>query len=351
MVKLNTRKTKIIRDDLKAQIETERLSRNDDRFRSHLGSSLIGDSCELKLKYNFFWTKKPTFKPNILRLFETGQLQEQRISKELRTIGATVLDVNPETGKQWRFSEHFGHFGGSMDAVIEIDGVWYVGEYKTHNDKSFKELLKKGVEKSKFQHFAQMQTYMRLSNGIEKALYFAVNKNNDEIYIEEVEYVPELAESLSKKAERIIFGGIMPGKLSTTPDYFECKWCDFSGICHGEEIPLVNCRTCKNFSIIEENKFCSLRDEKIAFEDEVQGCSTHIFNPDFMPGSFEFVGEDVDGKGFQTVQYKRNGKFYFNGFKRTKSIEFKNLEALENEDVKKVKEVFPGATVTSVTGK
>ena len=81
--------------------------------------------------------------------------------------GATVLDVDPETGRQWRVEAHGGHFGGSLDAVAiglkEAPKTWHVAEFKTHSAKSFRDLVAKGVALSKPQHWAQMQIYMHLT--------------------------------------------------------------------------------------------------------------------------------------------------------------------------------------------
>ena len=80
----------------------------------------------------------------MLRLFETGRLEEERLVRNLRRIGVTVLDVDPETGRQWHVQAHGGHFGGSLDGVglgiLEAPRTWHVLEFKTHNAKSFAEL-------------------------------------------------------------------------------------------------------------------------------------------------------------------------------------------------------------------
>ena len=57
--------------------------------------------------------------------------------RNLRRTGATVLEVDPETGRQWRVEAHGGHFGGSLDAValglLEAPKTWHVVEFKTHS--------------------------------------------------------------------------------------------------------------------------------------------------------------------------------------------------------------------------
>src|SRR5262249_30575055 len=103
---------------------------NREGFRDHLGASLIGKSCERALWYDFRWVTLPQFPGRILRLFETGHLEEARLVRNLRATGATVLEVDLETGRQWRVEAHGGHFGGSLDAVAiglrEAPRTWHV---------------------------------------------------------------------------------------------------------------------------------------------------------------------------------------------------------------------------------
>ena len=63
-----------------------------DGFRDHLGASLIGKTCERALWFDFRWVTPAQFPGRILRLFETGQLEEARLVRNLRATGATVLD-------------------------------------------------------------------------------------------------------------------------------------------------------------------------------------------------------------------------------------------------------------------
>ena len=146
-------------------------------FRAHLGASLIGKECERALWFDFRWTTVHRHPGRLLRLFETGQLEEARLVRNLRSIGATVLEVDPETGRQIRVQAHGGHFGGSLDGIAlglpEAPKTWHVLEFKTHSAKSFNDLAAKGVRGSKPQHFAQMQTYMHLT-GLTRAMYVAV---------------------------------------------------------------------------------------------------------------------------------------------------------------------------------
>jgi hypothetical protein len=93
-------------------------ARQGDGFRDHLGASLIGKSCARALWYDFRWATPARHTGRILRLFETGQLEEARLVRDLRATGATVLEVDPETGRQFRVEAH----GGQLTAENIVGG-------------------------------------------------------------------------------------------------------------------------------------------------------------------------------------------------------------------------------------
>jgi len=193
----------------------------------------------------FHHAKAKKFEGRMYRLFETGKREEARIVQNLRSIGC---EVHADDGSsQYAFRALGGHFAGSMDAVItgyhEAPKKWIVVEMKTHSAKSFKDLLEKKVQASKPMHYAQMQTYMGTS-GIDRALYFAVNKDTDDIYTEYLHFDQAEFERLRIRAERIIKAAEPPLKISNDPSWYQCKMCDMADICHGTEAPEVNCRTC-----------------------------------------------------------------------------------------------------------
>ena len=74
----------------------------DTGFRPHLGASQIGKSCERALWYDFRWATPAHFPGRILRLFETGQLEEARLVKNLRRIGATGTKGRRKPGRPSR---------------------------------------------------------------------------------------------------------------------------------------------------------------------------------------------------------------------------------------------------------
>lgn len=214
--------------------------------RPYLGMSQIGEACIRRLWYDFRHVTQKHWDGRMLALFERGHNEEAQVCKKLRMIGIQVVDFD-ENGDQFEFVGHKGHEKGHMDAALlgvpQAPKTWHVGEIKTHNDKSFMDVAKNGVQKSKPVHWAQMQMYMGHS-GMERALYIAINKNDDSIYTERVYFDKSTFDDLCAKAAYIIDAQEPPERLSNDLGARECQWCDFRAVCYEGSIPQANCRTC-----------------------------------------------------------------------------------------------------------
>lgn len=247
--------------------------------RPHLGGSQIGNPCSRALWYMFRWCDQAEFDGRMIRLFETGDLEEDRFVKELRAIGVTVWERDPDTGKQVRFTAHDGHFALSLDGVAE--GVPdapkkpHIVEMKTANEKSFRATKSKGVKEAKPQYWAQVQVGMHLS-GIHNCLFLMKNKNDDDLYGERIKYDPAEAMQLIAKAGEVIWSDKPPEKLSNDPSFFGCKFCDYHAVCHRGRPPEVNCRTCAH-ATPEKGGDGAWSCAKGKVFGEV--CKEHLFNP------------------------------------------------------------------------
>jgi hypothetical protein len=288
-----------------------------EKSRPYLGASSIGKPCNRAHWYSFHWAKPAQFSGRLYRLFQSGHLQEPRVLKDLRAIGCKVEGIDPATGKQWSFSEEScgHHFAGNLDGVITgVPGApktRHVLEIKTSSDKMFKVMLKDGVQKSKPEHYAQMQIYMHWSK-CDRALYFVVNKDNDEIYTERVEYDKAFALGLIEKSRAIIESNVPPARLSDDPTWFECKFCDYQAICHGQDLPAVNCRSCAHSTPVMTGHgawTCGKYDSEIPQDAQREGCNGHIYIPILL----ERCARPVDGDESHVVYEMSNGARFTNG--------------------------------------
>ena len=258
-----------------------------DKPRPHLGASIIGRKCQREIWYSFRWASPQKPDGRMARLFEVGHAAEERLANDLRLIGVTVHTVDKRfitpsnPSPQFRFSFFSGWLGGSMDGccvgIPEAPKTWHVTEFKTHNDKSFKELSKSGVEKVKFEHYVQMNTYMGWS-GMTRALYLAENKNTSELYKERTRFDPALFKATIDKAYNILFGFGIPGRISNDPHSLECGFCDFKLVCHYNQPAVKSCRTCVFWEVNKDGKsYCELDQahEPLSLDEQIAGCPNY----------------------------------------------------------------------------
>lgn len=269
--------------------------------RDHLGASLIGNECERSLWYTFHWAINPRFSQRMLRLFETGVREEERILNNLRKSGIEVYSTDPDTGNQIHYEMFGGHYAGSLDGIgvgFRESKAYHVIECKTSNTKAFKELCSKGVELTKFEHYCQMQQYMKWS-GLDRAYYLCVAKETDEIYGERVRLDSALVKRLEAKAERAIFSDSPLHKIGDVGNT-KCRFCIHKDICHTKKLPEISCRSCALATALEAGGWSCARDnKKINREKQRVGCNHHIF----IPGCVPLEQLDASDKDF-TITYE-----------------------------------------------
>jgi hypothetical protein len=277
---------------------------DEDGHRSHMGASLLGGDCPRAIWYNFHWTTKSAFSGRLIRLFNRGHLEEGRLIALLLMIGCEVYQQDA-SGKQFRISFAEGHAGGSGDGVVlKIPDLRpetaCLVEFKTHGEKSFSELAGdlvswrlhvddpikypfngKGVREAKFEHYVQMQLYMR-KMGLAVAIYIAVNKNTDDLYGEIVPLDTNIADQFIARGEKLVWMKEPPAKLNPSPGFFKCRFCDHKPVCHLKKALDVNCRTCNASTPVENaNWFCQWHSRLLSKEEQLTGCKQYVRNEVF----------------------------------------------------------------------
>lgn len=287
----------LIAKRLKEDIDAFAVKTSDDGFRWHLGASVIGEPCKRRLWYGYRWVQKNIREGRMYRLLDRGNLEELRYVNYLKGIGAQVWTheeppqyhwdgVNPpyitKKGKQFRASWLNGHFGGSLDSVVQLPEAYQiikplVAEFKTNSTgRGFNDLVADGVAKAKIPHFVQQSIY-GYGQGIEYGVYFNTNKNDDDMHIEIVKLDHELAKQMIDKAESIILSEDAPPRISDNPTYLECKVnCAYKDICHSGKTVEKNCRSCTFCSPTQNSEFyCSKEQSVIPRHIVYEGCGNH----------------------------------------------------------------------------
>lgn len=216
--------------------------------RTYLGASRWGEECERRLAYEYLHvpSEKP-FEGHTLRIFDMGHDGEKRMAEYLRLAGFD-LRTEKEDGRQYGFAiaphpdTGLPRLSGHIDGVIlsgpEIPGLLYpcLWENKALNDKSTKETSAQGVRKSKRTYWDQMATYVTYLEGLQGALFTALNRNTGGIYAEWCPPAPQDAQGASDRAVRVISvrtAEELP-RITNDPTFYKCKWCAYHERCWTE---------------------------------------------------------------------------------------------------------------------
>jgi hypothetical protein len=260
---------KLVATRIQEDIEKWSIDTYKEDYRTHLGASTIGENCMQKLWLRFHWAKDEVKSGRVYRLLNRGNLEEPNLFAMLRAIGFQVLEIDPNTGKQYRMSGVMGHYGGSLDAIAYFPASYNIAEptlisCKTQGTGSaFKNLTDNGVVVEKPLFYDQENAYGH-AYGLDYATWFVVNKNDDTWHIETVPINHQRGEQLKIKAEKIITSRVEMTKIAKSATFKECSYCEMKGICFKEELPDRNCRSCKH-SFATENKewYCEVHKDII----------------------------------------------------------------------------------------
>lgn len=295
----------------------ENKNKTEGGLRNYLGWSEIGTPCERALWYSFRMSNfgKQSFDGRMLRLFDTGHREEDRVLHELRSIGFEVWSRDPVTGRQFGCEQFGGHLRGHLDAVVkglpEAPATPHLVDVKTCNEKKFQAVKKDGMEKTYPKYWSQAHGYMG-SFGLTRGMYIFVNKNTDEIFTERFHYDESVFKRDLDKAERIIFASDPPQRISDKADWFECKFCDHHATCHGTQAPAVTCRSCLHSTPERAGAWTCARhgNAEIPVKAQREGCQSHRY----IPAVIHWARPVDAGEADNWVRYELpSGKQFVNG--------------------------------------
>lgn len=251
--------------------------------RAHLGASQIGDPCNRKLWYSFRWARWPLFYAGTLKLFDDGHRSESIMADRLRRLPELDLHTETPDGHQYRFSDHGGHFAGSVDGLVlgllQAPKTPHIWEHKCVNDKKFALLNKLKLEKGEKQalahwdavYYAQAQVYMHYFQMDRHYLTCATPGTRDVTSVR-TNYNADHALPLVQKAKDIIASDAMPTRITDRKDDHRCKFCTFLEVCHYDHEVAENCRTCKHGRPVNSGWHCGLHDQPLDYDAQYEGC-------------------------------------------------------------------------------
>lgn len=225
-------------------------------LRGYNGLSSIGNKCIRQMQLAHYDCYRVKFTKRILRLFNEGHRMEPVLVGCLKELG--IIVENDQAGVVGVAGHWKGHIDGEgffqKDSPFFTEGL-FLTEFKTHNDKSYKDLIKNKVKVSKPGHYDQMTAYMGYRK-LPRALYVSYNKNDSTIYLEWVIFDPEHFKELQRKeAEVIMADTLLPRIGNDSPMWFECKLCDARKVCFGKEPIKKSCKNCQHVDVLDDGEW------------------------------------------------------------------------------------------------
>jgi hypothetical protein len=195
--------------------------------RDYIGASVIGSDCWRRIWYEYRGEKGDGVTAKTRRTWDIGKNLEGLILDWIEGSGFVIE-------RKWigLISKDMQFFRGNIDSLLMKDGKpEAIIEIKTAKDSSFNLFVKKGVKDWNPQYYAQVQSYMGMSN-IHKAYIVVLNKDNSEIFDEMVLFDKDFYEELENKASLIASSEMPPPKINSSPLWYQCKMCKFNKVCH-----------------------------------------------------------------------------------------------------------------------
>jgi hypothetical protein len=307
-----------VREAVEAHAATERV-------RPYLGMSAIGEPCERKLWYSFRWCVREKFTTDQLWRFEDGHRSEDVMAARLRLVpGVHLMTIDPRSGQQFEYVDLGGHFRGHSDGLItgllQAPKALHVWEAKATDEAKHAKLVELKIEGEKTAlkqwdgvYYAQAVMYMAYAEATRHYLTASTSGARAWIGVR-TDTNLHFANLLREKAERVIKSKVPLTRISDKAELYLCKWCVAQWICHGSEMPAVNCRTCAHatpeMDTASGRWSCARWNKNLTPDDQRAGCPSHRY----IPALVKF-GEAVDAdEEANWIEYQmRDGRTFRNG--------------------------------------
>lgn len=224
--------------------------------------------CDRAMWFEFRHVLETPFDAQTLRTFDIGHALEDCMVKWLETAGIKVAKREAELKNDW------GRYFSRIDGLLAYpDGTFRLLEMKTAKDARFKQMAKNGIPAN---YYTQVQMYMHYSpqlsrngNRLTKCLFMVANKNDSDILFLDIDYDETYAKEQLEKIHELMCSDELPEANRS----FECRFCDYQGLCEGQQLPDIHCRTCANVSVPIGVFECPHGDSL---------CGNHLIHPQLM---------------------------------------------------------------------
>lgn len=204
---------------LKELIDQFYLDKEKDKEQHHFYITDAG-KCPRAIFFKFKNIPREKMAPEVLRMFDHGDYIQMQILSNLFSLGivrASEVKIPPQE-----------LISGRADAIVSLNNELYVVDFKSMNSMVFK-----GLTNPKEDNINQIQLYLHFFK-IPKGILLYINKDTLELKEFIIEYNPLLAKKLLKDLENLktkIEKNIVPARISSWPDDWQCQYCAFKEIC------------------------------------------------------------------------------------------------------------------------
>ena len=195
-----------------------------EKFKKEQTSFYISEAGKCPRQIFFKFKKAPCkeMEANILRLFDHGEHMHRLIMKPLLStrdihVVASEVDIPPQEIVR-----------GRADAVLSDGKELYVLDIKSMNSAIFR-----GLQEPKEENVLQVQLYLHFLR-IPKGLLLYVDKDKLELKEFLVSYDPEKVNVLLTNLVQLkgqIGNDTVPARIPSYPTDWQCRFCQFKGIC------------------------------------------------------------------------------------------------------------------------
>jgi CRISPR/Cas system-associated exonuclease Cas4 (RecB family) len=204
---------------LKELLDQFYLDREKDREQHHFYITDAG-KCPRAIFFKFKNVPREKMTPQVLRMFDHGDYIQMQILSNLFSLGivrASEIKIPPQE-----------LISGRADAIITLNNDLYVVDFKSMNSMVFKNLTE-----PKEDNVNQIQLYLHFFK-IPRGILLYINKDTLELKEFLVEYDSARAKKLLAELSDLktkIDSNIIPKRISSFPDDWQCQYCQFKEIC------------------------------------------------------------------------------------------------------------------------
>lgn len=204
---------------LKELIDKFYLDKEKDKQQDHFYITDAG-KCPRAIFFKFKNAPRTKIAPEVLRMFDHGDYIQMQILNSLFSLGivrAAEVKIPPHE-----------LISGRADAIVTLNNELYVVDFKSMNSLVFRNL-----QEPKEENVNQLQLYLHFFK-IPKGILLYINKDTLELKEFLIEYNPVLAQKLLAQLAELkekIDANIIPARLPTWPEDWQCQYCQFKEIC------------------------------------------------------------------------------------------------------------------------